>query len=80
VVVCGLAVVMRLETGGGKRRLAVAGLCALMLMVFALAFAIPFLRDFYELATPSGDALVAWLIGTGIGVGGMLGALGLLRP
>jgi cation-transporting P-type ATPase E len=79
VVVCGLAVVMRLETGGGKRRLVVAGLCALMLMVFALAFVIPFLRNFYELATPSGDALVAWAIGTGIGVGAMLGALRLVR-
>jgi magnesium-transporting ATPase (P-type) len=79
VVVCGLAVVMRLETGGGKRRLAVAGLCALMVLVFALAFVIPFLRDFYELAKPTGDALVAWAVGTCIGVGTMLGVLRLLK-
>jgi magnesium-transporting ATPase (P-type) len=79
VVVCGLAVVMRLENEGGPRRLAVTGLCALMLLLFALAFVIPFLREFYELATPSGDAVLAWAIGTGMGVGGMLAALRLLR-
>ena len=62
IVVCGLAVVMRLETEGGRRRLAVAGLCTLMAAVFALALAIPFLRHFYELTTPTGDAVAAWAI------------------
>ena len=78
VVVCGLAVVMRLETEGGRRRLAVAGLCALMALLFALAFVIPFLRHFYELSTPTGDAAAAWALGTVLGVGGMLGTLRLL--
>ncbi len=75
VVVCGLAVVIRLETEGGQRRLAVAGLCALMALLFALALVIPFLRHFYELSTPTGDAVVAWALGTILGVGAMLGAL-----
>ena len=79
VVVCGLAVVMRLETEGGRRRLAVAGLCALMALLFAFALIIPFLRHFYELSTPTGQAVAAWALGTFIGVGGMLGALRLLR-
>jgi len=79
VVICGLAVVMRIESGNEKRRLEVAGLCALMLLVFALALIIPFLRHFYELATPTGDAAIAWAVGTGIGVIGMLGALRLVR-
>ena len=79
VVVCGLAVVMRLETGPGRRRLAIAGLCALMLGLFALALVIPFLRDFYELSTPTGETVAAWAVGTALGVGGMLGALRLLR-
>ncbi len=79
VVVCGLAVVMRLETGGGRRRLALAGLCALMLLLFALAFIIPFLRNFYELSTPNGNGVAAWALGTVVGIGGMLGALRLLR-
>jgi magnesium-transporting ATPase (P-type) len=79
VVVCGLAVVMRLETEGGRRRLAVAGLCALMALLFALALIVPGLRNFYELSTPTGEAVVAWTIGTALGVGAMLGALRLLR-
>jgi cation-transporting P-type ATPase E len=78
VVVCGLAVVMRLETEPG-RRLVVAGLCALMALVFALALIVPFLRNFYELSTPTGEAVVAWALGTALGVGTMLGALRLLR-
>ena len=79
VVVCGLAVVMRLETEPGRRRLAVAGLCALMALVFALALIVPFLRNFYELSTPTGEAVVAWALGTALGVGTMLSALRLLR-
>jgi cation-transporting P-type ATPase E len=79
VVVCGLAVVMRLETEPGRRRLAIAGLCGLMALLFVLAFLVPFLRDFYELATPTGDAAVAWAIGSALGIGTMLGALRLLH-
>lgn len=78
VVACGLAVVMRLETEGGRRRLAVGALCAAMALLFALALTVPFLRDFYELSTPTGDAVLAWAIGVIVGVGGMLGALRLL--
>jgi magnesium-transporting ATPase (P-type) len=79
VVVCGLAVVMRLESEGGRRRLAVAGLCAVMALLFAAALVAPFLRNFYQLATPTGEAAVAWALGTMIGVGTMLAALRLLR-
>jgi P-type E1-E2 ATPase len=79
VVVSGLAVVMRIETEGGRRRLAVAGLCALMALLFALAFVVPFLREFYELSTPTGDVVVAWAVGSALGVGTMLGALYVLR-
>jgi magnesium-transporting ATPase (P-type) len=79
VVVCGLAVVMRLENQPGKRRLAVAALCAAMLLLFGLALAIPLLRDFYELTTPSGEAVLAWAIGAALGVAGMLVSLRMLR-
>jgi cation-transporting P-type ATPase E len=79
VVVGGLAVVLRLETEGGRRRLAVAVLCALMALLFGLALLIPFLRDFYELATPSGEAFAAWALGAVLGVATMLGALRLAR-
>jgi cation-transporting P-type ATPase E len=72
VVVCGLAVVLELEGEGGCREVAVLGLCALMALLFALALVVPFLRDFYELATPDGEVAVAWAIGIAIGVGGTL--------
>jgi hypothetical protein len=70
---------VRLESEGGRRRLAVAGLCALMALLFALALIVPFLRHFYELATPTAETAVAWATGTVLGVGGMLSALKLLR-
>jgi magnesium-transporting ATPase (P-type) len=81
VVVCGLAVVLRLEgeCEGGRRRLAVAVLCALMALLFALALIVPWLRNFYELSTPTGEATAAWAIGSVIGIGAMLGALRLAR-
>jgi cation-transporting P-type ATPase E len=77
VVVCGLGVVMRIESecGGRRRRIAVAGLSAAMLLLFLLALVIPFLRHFYELTHPDVDGVAAWAIGTGLGVGGMLLAL-----
>jgi hypothetical protein len=50
-----------------------------MALLFALALIVPFLRNFYELSTPTGDAAVAWALGTGLGVGTMLAALRLLR-
>jgi len=79
VVFCGLAVVMRLEAEPGRRRLAIGGLCAVMALLFACALLVPFLRSFYELATPTGKALAAWALGTGVGVGTMLVVLRLLR-
>jgi cation-transporting P-type ATPase E len=79
VVVCGLGVVMRLESEPGRRRFAVAALCAVMALVFVVALVVPFLRDFYELAKPTGDAVVAWLVGVVLGLGGMLAALRLLH-
>jgi magnesium-transporting ATPase (P-type) len=79
VVVSGLAVVLRLEGRGGRRSLAVGGLCLAMALLFGLALAVPFLRDFYELSKPTGDAVVAWAVGSLLGIGGMLGALRLLR-
>jgi len=81
VVVCGLAVVLVLETRGqrGRRRLAIAGLCAAMAALYALALLVPFLRDFYELSKPSVEAAASWVVGSAVGVGGMLAALRLLH-
>jgi cation-transporting ATPase E len=79
VVVCGLAVVMRLENERGRRRLAVGALCLLMALLYFAALFVPFLRSFFELTAPTGDAVLAWAVGAALGLGGMLGVLRLLR-
>lgn len=80
VVVCGLAVVLRLEAQGRHRRsIAVGALCLAMALLYALALAVPFLRDFYELSKPNADAVVCWVVGAAAGIGGMLVALRLFR-
>jgi hypothetical protein len=50
-----------------------------MALVFAIALIVPWLRDFYELTTPTGDEIVCWAVGTTIGVTTMLAALRVLR-
>jgi magnesium-transporting ATPase (P-type) len=80
VVVCGLAVVVRLERRRGRARLILWGLCAAMLALFALALLVPFLRRFYELAAPNAETVGAWAVGTLIGIGAMLGALRITEP
>jgi magnesium-transporting ATPase (P-type) len=79
VVFGGLAVVIRVEHAHGRRQVGVWALCALMLGIFSLALVVPWLREFYELAKPTGEMLAAWALGTLIAVGGMLGGLRLLR-
>jgi P-type E1-E2 ATPase len=79
VVVCGLAVVIRLESEPGWRRAAIAGLCAVMALLFAVALIIPFLRNFYELTTLTADIVVAWSVGTVLGISAMLGSLHLMK-
>jgi len=68
VVTAGLAIVMVLEDEPGKRRLYVAGLCALMAIGFILAVLIPPIRDFFALQTFNGDMLLAWAAGSAIGL------------
>jgi magnesium-transporting ATPase (P-type) len=72
VVVCGLVVVIMLEREGGRGQGLVYGLCAAMALLFVLADAVPFARNFFELETPTGDMVLAWAIGSAVGVAGML--------
>ena len=66
VVTAGLAIVIVLEDEPGNRRFAVAALCALMALAFALVCATPAGREFFDLATPTGGIVAAWAIGTAI--------------
>lgn len=80
VVTAGLAIVMVLEDEPGRRRLAVGGLCALMALGFVLSLYIPFVRDFFALAVPSGQMVGAWAIGSAIGLGLMWMVLRVFDP
>ena len=68
VVVSGLAIVFALEDQAGMRRLIVGALCVAMALLFFGACAIPVAREFFEIASPTGDMVGAWLIGSAVAV------------
>jgi P-type E1-E2 ATPase len=68
VVVSGLAIVFALEDQPGTRRLVVGALCAAMALLFFGACAIPAAREFFEIASPTGGMIGAWLIGSAVAV------------
>jgi cation-transporting P-type ATPase E len=68
VVVSGLAIVFALEDVPGTRRLLVGALCVTMALLFFGACAIPAARDFFEIATPTGGMVAAWLIGSAVSI------------
>ncbi|HSS31677.1 MAG TPA: HAD-IC family P-type ATPase [Solirubrobacterales bacterium] len=75
VVAVGLAIVLALEDEPGKRRLAVAGLCALMALGFVLFCIVPAGRDYFELEPATGGMVAAWAIGAATSVVLLLVAL-----
>jgi magnesium-transporting ATPase (P-type) len=75
VVTVGLAIVLALEDEPGKRRLAVAGLCALMALGFVLFCVVPAGRDYFELEPATGGMVAAWAIGAATSVVLLLVAL-----
>ncbi|MBN8866328.1 MAG: HAD-IC family P-type ATPase [Solirubrobacterales bacterium] len=75
VVTAGLAIVMVLEDEPGRRRLLVAGLCALMAAGFVLSILIPPIRDFFALERFTGKMLLAWAAGSVLGLALMAVAL-----
>jgi cation-transporting P-type ATPase E len=68
VVVSGLAIVFALEDQPGTRRLVVGALCTAMAVLFFGACAIPVARNYFEIASPTGGMVGAWLIGSGVGI------------
>jgi cation-transporting P-type ATPase E len=68
VVVSGLAIVFALEDVPGTRRLVVGALCAVMALLFFGACAVPAAREFFEIASPTGGMIGAWLIGSAVAI------------
>jgi cation-transporting P-type ATPase E len=68
VVVSGLAIVFALEDQPGTRRLVVGALCAAMGILFFGACAIPVARNYFEIASPTGGMVGAWLIGSAVAI------------
>jgi cation-transporting ATPase E len=68
VVISGLAIVFALEDQPGTRRLVVGVLCVAMGLLFFGACSIPAAREFFEIATPTGGMVGAWLIGSGLAI------------
>src|ERR1700748_153412 len=68
VVVSGLAIVFALEDQPGTRRLVVGALCVTMALLFFGACAIPAAREFFEIASPTGGMVGAWLIGSALAI------------
>ncbi|HTR74452.1 MAG TPA: HAD-IC family P-type ATPase [Solirubrobacterales bacterium] len=68
VVVSGLAIVFALEDQPGTRRLVIGALCAAMALLFFGACTIPAAREFFEIATPTGGMIEAWLIGSAVAI------------
>jgi magnesium-transporting ATPase (P-type) len=75
VVVSGLAIVFALEDQPGTRRLVVGALCATMAVLFFGACAIPVAREFFEIASPTGGMVGAWLIGSAVAIALLTAAL-----
>ena len=75
VVVSGLAIVFALEDQPGTRRLIVGALCAAMALLFFGACAIPPAREFFEIASPTGGMIGAWLIGSAVSIALLAAAL-----
>ncbi|MBS1895568.1 MAG: HAD-IC family P-type ATPase [Actinobacteria bacterium] len=78
VVVSGLAIVFALEDQPGTRRLVVGALCATMAALFLGACAVPVAREFFEIASPTGGMIGAWLIGSAVSIGLLTAALRLI--
>ncbi len=75
VVTAGLAIVIALEDEPGRRRYAVIGLCALMVIAFVLVYAVPVGRNFFDLASPTAAMAACWAAGSVVAVALLIAAL-----
>ena len=77
-VASSLWMIFALEATSPRRARWVGGLCATLLVVYALVFAIGPLRDLFRLSTPDGETLGMFALGVGLAIAALT-ALG-IRP
>ncbi len=68
LVVVGLYLILALEASGRKRGVAVSVLCSALLGTYAVALALPWVREFFALAAPSPEVILTALGGSAIAI------------
>ena len=68
VVLTGLYLIIVLEAANWRRGAVVGAMCAGLVALYVLALAVPFTRDFFELAVPGPEVVLMSLAGAGIAV------------
>jgi magnesium-transporting ATPase (P-type) len=71
LVLVGLYLILALEGFGGRRGRLVAGMCLVLLLVYAGTLALPPAREFFELAVPSIEIMGTAVVGAAIAVAGL---------
>jgi magnesium-transporting ATPase (P-type) len=71
LVLVGLYLIVALEGLGGRRGQLVGAMCGLLLLGYMAVLALPFARDFFELAQPSLEIAATALAGAAIAVAGL---------
>ena len=71
LILVGLYLILVLEASGGKRSVAVSALCVSLLAAYGVVLALPFGREFFELALPGLEGWLAALSGAALAVLGL---------
>ena len=71
LILVGLYLILVLEASGGKRSVAVSALCVSLLAAYGVVLALPFGREFFELALPGLEGWLTALSGAALAVLGL---------
>jgi cation-transporting P-type ATPase E len=71
LVLVGLYLILALEGLGGRRGRLVAAMCGALLLAFVASLALPFSREFFELAVPSFEMAATSAVGAATAVAGL---------
>ena len=71
LVLVGLYLILALEGLAGRRGRLVAAMCGALLLGYAAVLALPFAREFFELAVPSIEIVATAVVGAGPAVAGL---------